>query len=81
MHRTTIMLPGDLKLEAQRLAERQGISLGELIRDALRSRLALSCDEVREDSLFQFEVFEDQGSARDGSDHDALLYGEPENEA
>ena len=35
MQRTTIMLPRDLKQRAARAAKSRGISLGELIREAL----------------------------------------------
>ncbi|MBI3272316.1 MAG: hypothetical protein HYZ53_25215 [Planctomycetes bacterium] len=40
MHRTTIMLPGDLRTRALRQAKQRGVSLGELIRSALAARLA-----------------------------------------
>lgn len=40
MHRTTILLPEDLKRRASRLARRQGVSLAELIRSALEDKLA-----------------------------------------
>lgn len=40
MHRTTILLPEDLKRRASKLARREGVSLAELIRSALEERLA-----------------------------------------
>lgn len=40
MHRTTILLPTDLKAKANQLAEKMGISLDELIRDSLANRCA-----------------------------------------
>lgn len=71
------MLPSDLKLEAQRLADRLGISFGELVREALRSRLARGAGEIRDDDpLFRYEIFEDEGSSSLARDHDRELYGE-----
>jgi hypothetical protein len=37
MHRTTILLPEDLRASAEAVARRQGISLGELIRRQLKA--------------------------------------------
>ena len=39
MHRTTILLPEDLKRRASKLARSEGVSLSELIRGALEERL------------------------------------------
>lgn len=39
MHRTTILLPEDLKRRASKLAHREGVSLSELIRSALEEKL------------------------------------------
>ena len=39
MKRTTIMLPEELKNQAERSAASMGISLGELIRESLEARL------------------------------------------
>lgn len=41
MHRTTILLPNELKSQAERQARREGISLSELI----RIRLSKSIDQ------------------------------------
>jgi hypothetical protein len=76
MQRTTIMLPSDLKLQAQRLAMRLGISFGELVREALQSRLVSSADEIRDDDpLFRYEVFDDDGATDLAAAHDDELYG------
>lgn len=40
MHRTTILLPEDLKRRASKLARREGVSLAELIRSALEEKLS-----------------------------------------
>ena len=39
MERTTILLPADLKLMAEKTARKNGISLGELIRETLETTL------------------------------------------
>ena len=39
MKRTTVMLPEDLKLKAEKRAEKMGISLGELIRLSLETQV------------------------------------------
>ena len=45
MHRTTVMLPRELKERAAREARSRGVSLGELIREALASRLSDPSDD------------------------------------
>lgn len=40
MTRTALMLPEDLKIEAEDAARKQGISLGEMVRLSLRQNLA-----------------------------------------
>ena len=52
MHRTTILLPEDLKRRASRLARLEGVSLSELIRSALEKRLAAEKSRAR-DSLWK----------------------------
>lgn len=39
MKRTTISIPDDLLARAQRIADQRGVSLGEVLRGALRSYL------------------------------------------
>ena len=75
MLRTTIMLPMDLKRRAQTLAQRMGISLGELIRESLQATLRGDAGEVREDTLFGDGAIYDGPISREFSDkHDHFLY-------
>lgn len=71
------MLPMDLKRRAQTLARRMGISLGELIREALEATLRGDAGEVREDSLYGDDaVFEGEVMSDLSDRHDRYLYGE-----
>jgi len=75
MFRTTIMLPMDLKRRSQALAQRMGVSLGELIREALEATLRGDAGEVREDALFGDTATYDGPLAADVSErHDDYLY-------
>ena len=77
MHRTTIMLPHDLKVQAVRFSEQKGVSLGQLIRECLQQAV----QQAKKESGTQDCFFEDkgiyQGEAPDDlcSEHDAYLYG------
>lgn len=78
MHRTTVMLPRELKRRAARTARRRGISLGELVREALEERLAaLSDDEPTQDPFIaDAEVFSGPVPGDLSTRHDAYLYDE-----
>ncbi len=77
MERTTIMLPHDLKLQAAQYAKKKGISLGELIRNAI----AASLNQSREGGYDEDPLFSDQElfSGTVPTDlsvhHDDYLYG------
>ncbi|MBI3930285.1 MAG: antitoxin [Armatimonadetes bacterium] len=72
MKRTTVMLPVELKMQAQKAAQSRGISLGTLIRESLRSALAAD-PEV--DSLFaDGEVFSGETPSDLAARHDDYLY-------
>ncbi len=74
MHRTTLMLPRDLKVQAERRAKKLGVSLGELIREALKT--ALACNHQIEDPLFTDWVAYDGPVPKDGArNHDKYIYG------
>ena len=76
MHRTTIMLPRALKENAVREARSRGVSLGELIREALASLLRAEHDGVGKDPLMVDTVlYEGPAPADTASRHDDLLYG------
>lgn len=79
MHRTTIMLPEDLKLRAERLARRRGVSLGEVVRQSLLSHLDRQADEVREDPLLaDTAAYPGPSEADAAAAHDRYLYGDEE---
>ena len=76
MLRTTVMLPLDLKRRAQALAQRMGVSLGELIRESLEAALRGDAGEVRDDPLFSDTATYDGPIADDlSARHDDHLYG------
>ncbi len=80
MHRTTIMLPPDLKARAQRRAQELGVSFGELMRQALESELAASQGRTRgDDPLFADDaIFSGEAPADLSENHDRYLYDEQE---
>ncbi len=77
MERTTIMLPHDLKLQVAQHARRKGISMGELIRDAITAALSQAGDNGKsDDPLFSDnEVFQGPAPADIAANHDEYLYG------
>lgn len=87
MERTTIMLPLELKVRAQRVAHQRGISLGVLIRESLTRALeredlthALEKEEQNrreDDSLFADDaVFTGDAPADLAQHHDRYIYSE-----
>ena len=78
MQRTTIMLPLPLKLRAQQLARERGISLGDLVRQALGAMLDRAWESAPEaDPLFADQVLWDGETPADLSQNvDSYLYGE-----
>lgn len=79
MNRTTLMLPAGLKARAHRRARELGISLGQLIRQALESQLTDADGErLVEDPLFADEAVWTGEAPNDlAADHDRYLYDEP----
>ena len=77
MKRTTVMLPEELKSRAELSAERMGISLGELIREALAERL-VDIDRPRsEDPLFKnVSIYTGPVPSDIAERHDEYLYGD-----
>jgi hypothetical protein len=75
MKRTTVLLPAELKNRAEQSAGRLGISLGELIREALAERL-LALDRPRsEDPLFKEPAYFHGPAPSDiAENHDDYLY-------
>jgi hypothetical protein len=77
MHRTTILLPHELRLKAQRQAQARGVSLGELIRQALNLILSHPLKSEPVDSFFTDRVSYQGPAPSDLSEnHDRHLYGE-----
>ena len=76
MQRTTLMLPRDLKERAAREARARGVSLGELIREALTALLRRDPGSSTEDPLIADRAVYDGPIPSDTSErHDDLLYG------
>lgn len=77
MERTTIMLPHDLKLQAAQYAKKKGISLGELIRNAIAASLNQSRESGWDDDpLFSDkELFSGAVPIDLSVHHDDYLYG------
>ena len=78
MQRTTVMLPRELKQRAAREARSRGVSLGELIREALARLLRADHDAAGQDPLIaDTAVYEGPGPEDTAERHDDLLYGPP----
>ena len=78
MQRTTIMLPRDLKQRAAREAQARGVSLGELIREALAHLLRTGSHAAGLDPLIADNVLYEGPQPDDTAErHDDLLYGPP----
>ena len=70
------MLPSDLKTKAMNLARKQGLSLGELIRDSLQARLQqIKGGTPMPDPLFSDrEIFKGKVPADLSTNTDSYLY-------
>jgi len=72
MKRTTIILPEQLKYQAEQRAKKDGISLAEFIRESIRKNLK---SEIKQDSLFADEEYFFEHSEHDiAKNHDDYLY-------
>ena len=77
MHRTTIMLPEDLKSQAVAYARECGLSLGEVVRESLENWLKSKNQRSASDPLFRNVPVYDGPVPEDYSiNHDRYLYGE-----
>ena len=75
MHRTTIMLPPEIKNAARQKARERGISLGELIRESLQRTLASGAQRRADDPLFADHACFDGDVERNlSAEHDLYLY-------
>jgi hypothetical protein len=78
MKRTTVMLPAELHARATARARREGVSLGELIREALAARLKERRGKRAEDPLFADRaVYDGPVPADVSANHDKYLYDDP----
>ena len=74
--RTTVMLPLDLKTQAESRAHKLGISLGEFIRVSLRHELKAR-SKKQTDILFEPPaVYNGEAPSDISEKHDDYLYGE-----
>ena len=79
MKRTTVMLPGDLKLKSEKRAEKMVISLGDLIRLSLKTQVGTKTDTVQDDPfLSDNAVFSGDVPDDLSLNHDKYLYGDKE---
>lgn len=75
MHRTTILLPNPLRLKLAKEAEREHVSLGELIRRALEKYIVSKRSITAHDSFLSSQtVFDDEGPSNVADRHDEHLY-------
>jgi len=72
MKRTTIILPEQLKYQAEQYAKQNGMSLAEFVRESIRKNLS---SKVKRDSLFLDEhYFLGDGEDDIAENHDDYLY-------
>ncbi|MBW1799464.1 MAG: hypothetical protein JRJ85_01920 [Deltaproteobacteria bacterium] len=78
MERTTIMMPGDLKIKALKRASMMGISLGQFIRESIEKSLDdYQKNRPMDDPLFSDDAVCHGKIPRDlAENHDKYIYGE-----
>ena len=75
MERTTILIPADLKVKAEKYARKNGISLGELIRNSLEFRISQK-EPGSDDPFFNDRaVYNGRVPLDMAINHDEYLYG------
>ena len=75
MNRTTIVLPPELKFEAQRLAHELHVSLTQLIREALEAQIKKFSKKRDSNPFFEDRQFFQGKAPKDLSEnHDDYLY-------
>jgi hypothetical protein len=76
MHKTTIMLTDDLKLIVEQEAMQRGVSMGEIIRTALRELMTKHKENGGPDPLFDYNLVHKGSCEKDiSTHHDDYLYG------
>jgi len=75
MHRTTIMLPEDLKTKAKEISRKKGLSLGEFVREAMRDLLKKSEEDTGDTFFCDTGVYHGPAPTDLSGNHDEYLYG------
>ena len=76
MHRTTIMLPEDLKTKAEEFSRKKGLSLGEVVREAVRDLLKKAEEDAGDSFFCDTAVYQEDVPKDLSSNHDEYLYGD-----
>jgi hypothetical protein len=75
MKRTTIMLPEDLKIQAEKAARRKHVSLGQFIRISIENAIQHVVKTSQEDPFFADKTVWKGSAPHDGALlHDKYLY-------
>jgi hypothetical protein len=76
MHRTTIMLPEDLKTKAEAIARKKDQSLGEIIREALQDLIQKENMDAGDSFFCDAAVYSGPAPKDNSINHDDYLYGD-----
>ena len=77
MKRTTVMIPQDLKIRAERRANSEGLSLGAFIREALENALKSNAAGTNDDPFLNDNaLYKGDTEADLAQNHDKYLYGD-----
>jgi hypothetical protein len=77
MQRTSLMFPDALKAQAQERARQEGISLGELVRQAIEARLEASRPDGQDPFFTDDAVWRGPAESDLARHHDRYLYDGP----
>jgi predicted DNA-binding protein len=75
MHRTTIMLPDDLKTKAEEVSRKKGLSLGEFVREAVRDQVEKAEEDTGDSFFCDTAVYRGPAPIDLSGNHDEHLYG------
>ena len=76
MDRTTIMLPNTLKNQAMKLANKEGVSLGEFIRESIIIKLSEACESATDPFFADSSYYGKKTPSDVAVNHDQYLYGD-----
>ncbi len=76
MHRTTIMLPEDLKTKAEEFCRKKGLSLGEVVREAVRDLLRKAEEDAGDSFFCDTAIYHEDAPGDLSRNHDEYLYGD-----